>query len=133
MAAGMIVAYAVGNDESLSMPPRGNRLDLGLSGLEAGEDPIRVLDERSPRRGEPDRPRASFHERDACLPLERCDLLGYRGRREREGLGSRGDGAALGHLPEDPHAPNVEHKRSLTHDKGRSVAMMLVSWHRSRR
>jgi hypothetical protein len=128
----MIVAYAVGNDAHATAHA-GDRLDLRLRRLEAGEDSISVLHECPAGGREPDRPRAAFDERHTCLALERGDLLGYSRRREGERLGGRGDGAALGDLPEDAHAPDVQHKPSLTHDQGRSVAMMLGSWQRSPR
>ena len=92
-----------------------------------------MLDEGASRLGQPDRAGTALHERDARLTLERGDLLRDRRGCERERLGGRCDRAAFGHLSEDAHATNIEHKRSLTDDEASSVAMMLGCWQRFRR
>jgi hypothetical protein len=89
-----------------------------------------VLDEGPSRLRQPDRAGTALHERDARLALERGDLLRDRRGCERERLGGSCDRASFGHLSEDTHAANIEHKRSLTDDEASSVAMMLRSWQR---
>ena len=69
-----------------------------------------MADERAPRVGQADAAHAALDERRPGLALERGDLLGDGGLRERQGLGGGGERAALGDLAQDPHAADVKHQ-----------------------
>ena len=94
-----------------------DRLDLGLCGGEAGDDPVGVGDEGAPGLGQADGPRAALDQSHARLPLEGRDLLRDCRRRESERVCGGGDRAVFGNRAQHPHPSNVEHKRILVNHK----------------
>ena len=91
----------------------GDRLELGLGLGELGEDPLGVAHDRLAGVGQPHPARAALDEHGAGLALERGDLLGDGGLRERERVGGGGERAAEGDFAEDAHAADVEHQCNL--------------------
>ncbi len=94
-----------------------DRLDLGLRGGEAGDDPVGVGDEGASGLGQADGPRAALDESYAGLTFEGRDLLRDRRGRESERLCGGGDRPVFGHRAQHPHPANVEHKRILVNHK----------------
>ena len=65
----------------------------------------------------------------AGLALERGDLLRDGRLRERERLGGGGERAARGDLPQDAHAADIEHQRSLYRPREASFELMGMGRH----
>ena len=103
----------------------GRRVQVGLGALELGEHRVGVGDERPAGIGQREPPSLALEQHHAGLALQRRELLGDGRRRERQRLGGRGDGAALGELAQDPEALDVERhvKRSYGSVKKTSLEL----------
>ena len=76
-----------GREPQAAAAQPGDRLQLGLSLGQAGEDRVGVADQRLAGLRQPDPARVALDERAAGFALERGDLLRDGGLREGEGLG----------------------------------------------
>jgi hypothetical protein len=96
-------------------------LQLGLGVGQAGEDAVRVADQRLTGVGEPDPARIALDEGGAGLALEGGDLLRDGRLRVAELRGRGRERALCGDLSEDLHPLDVEHKGSLSATQGTIV------------
>jgi len=94
-------------DRHVTRPDAGQRLHLGVGGVDLGQDPAGAGDERPARLGDRDPPGGALHQREPDLLLEPADLLRQGGlgdvlarRRPREVLlvGERHEIAQLAKL-----------------------------------
>ncbi len=97
------------DDAQVAAAEAGDRLEVALGGLEAGEDGIGVTDERGAGVGEPHAPRTAHDEQGPGLALQGRDLLRDRRLRVRQGLGRAGEGPLHRDLAQHPEALDVEH------------------------
>ena len=88
-----------------------NRRELGLGRLDAGQDRLRVHNQRRAGGGRAHAPAIALDQLRAGLGLQRGDGLRDRRLRVAERVGRRGEGAARGHLPEHPQTLHVQHKQ----------------------
>ena len=99
-------------------PQRAGQAAAGPGQLGAGpfqllQHGLGVPDQVLPGRGEHHPAAAALEQRQACFPLQHAELLGHRGRRERQGLGHGGDRAAVGQFAQQPQAADIKHQLSL--------------------
>jgi hypothetical protein len=70
----------------------------------------------------------ALEEAHPSLLLQRGELLGHRGRAVGQRLGHGGDGAAAGELPEQPQAPQVEHRAPSKHQVCFTIPCGFPRW-----
>ncbi len=104
---------------------------VGLRSRQLLQDHLGMLDQSPTGRRQANAARAPVEERDSRLHLELGELLGNCGRREAKRLGRRGDRAAQGNLAQNPKAPDVEHKQSLTTNEASRVVVRARYWQRA--
>jgi len=103
-----------GGDADRRLRSTRERLGLGLRLRELRQDLLGPLDEQEPRGCEMHAAAAALEQLVPELALERAQLLGDGGRRERERLGGGSDRAVKSHLAQRSQSPDVEHQFCLT-------------------
>jgi hypothetical protein len=98
-----------GGHAQLAAAQAGDRRQLGLGGVQAGDDALGVLEQHAAGRGEADAAREAFDQVDARLVLEGGDLLGHSGLGVGQRVGGGRERAAVGDLDQHTESVHVKH------------------------
>jgi hypothetical protein len=90
--------------------------ELGLGGLHAVEQRVRVADEHAAGLGQPDPAPGALEQRRTGLALEHAELLGDRAGRVVERPSRAVERAASLDLAQQAEPPQVEHRSATLHD-----------------